>query len=78
MTVEHLVTGSTNLTIDMALDDAKNFDLTDVIIVGYQEDEDGASLVVRSSHMTRAEAVYLLIKAIDHCKGDLENENLGM
>ncbi|MCK5600723.1 hypothetical protein KAR91_02570 [Candidatus Pacearchaeota archaeon] len=77
MTVEHLVTGSTTLTPEMALDDAKNFDLTDVIIVGYQEEGDDAHLVVRTSHITRAEAIYLLLKAIDHCKGDL-NENLGM
>jgi len=65
MSISHLVTGSTNLTPDMALADACNFDLSDVMVIGY---EDG-SLVVRSSHMSRAEAVFLLLQAVDHARG---------
>ena len=63
--VTHLVTGSVSLTPEMALNDAQNFDLSDVIVVGY---EDG-DLVVRSSHMSRAEAVYMLLEAVDHARG---------
>ena len=65
MTVEHLVTGSTDLTPEMALADATNFDLSDVMVIGMQDGE----LIVRSSHMTRAEAVYMLLEAIDHARG---------
>ena len=65
MTVSHLVTGSTKLTPDMALDDAKNYDLSDVMVIGYQDGE----LVVRSSEMSRAEAVFMLLAAIDHARG---------
>jgi plasmid maintenance system antidote protein VapI len=63
--ISHLVTGSTDLTPEMALADAGNFDLSDVLVVGYQDED----LVVRSSHMTRAEAVFMLLAAIDHARG---------
>ena len=68
MTVSHLVTGSTDLTPEMALNDAKNFGFSDVMIVGYQDGD----LVVRSSHMTRADAVFMLMRAIDHARGFTE------
>lgn len=63
--VEHLVTGSTSLTPEMALADAANFNFDDVMVIGYQEGE----LVVRSSHMSRAQAVFMLLEAIDHARG---------
>lgn len=48
---------STNFKPEQALASAAALDMTDVLIVGY----DGAGdLVVRSSHMTRADAVLLL------------------
>lgn len=68
MSVSHLVTGSSDLTPEMALDDAKNFDLTDAMVIGYEDDK----LVIRSSHMTRADAVYMLMRAIDHARGFTE------
>ena len=41
-------------------------DLEDVIVVGYDTKGD---LVVRSSVMTRAEATFMLMKAVDHARG---------
>jgi hypothetical protein len=41
-------------------------DLQDVIVVGY--DEDGR-ICIRSSHMTRAEAAFMLLAALDHARG---------
>lgn len=51
---------STNFTPDQALNSALSLGMADALIVGY--DEDGV-LVVRSSRMTCAEAVFLLEKA---------------
>ena len=51
---------STNFTPEQALESAKALDMTDALIVGY--DQDGV-LVVRSSRMTCAEAVFLIEKA---------------
>lgn len=51
---------STNYTAEQALESAKALDMTDALIVGY--DQDGV-LVVRSSRMTCAEALFLLEKA---------------
>ncbi len=68
--VSHLYTGSTSLTVKQALDDARTrqdvYPLSDVLIVGY--DEDG-ELYVRSSAMTRQEATYLLLLALDNARG---------
>jgi hypothetical protein len=52
---------STNFKPEQALHSALSFgdDLTDVLVVGF---ESGA-LLVRSSHMTRAEALFMLEKA---------------
>lgn len=63
--ISHLVTGSTSLTPEMALADAGNFDFSDVMVIGYQDGE----LVVRSSHMSRKDAVWLLLAALDHSRG---------
>ena len=53
---------SANFQPDQALKSTMDMGerVTDVLIVGYAEDGD---LFVRSSHMTRAEAVFLLEKA---------------
>jgi plasmid maintenance system antidote protein VapI len=67
--ITHLVTGSTKLTPKMALADAANFDLSDVLVVGYQSGE----LVVRSSEMTRAQAVFMLLAAVDHARATDED-----
>jgi len=50
---------STNFTPEQALASAASLDLSDVLVVGYLEGE----LVVRSSRMTRAEALFLLENA---------------
>jgi len=54
----------------MALADAQNFELSDVVVVGYEHGE----LVVRSSHMSRAEAAFLLMQALDHARGVNQDE----
>ncbi len=52
---------STNYSAKQALESALNSnDLTDVLIVGYDADGD---LFIRSSQMTRAEAVFMTEKA---------------
>lgn len=57
-----------NMTVDECLQyAARNAEeYQDVVVVGY--DKEGA-VMVRSSHMTRAEAAFLLMKALDHAKG---------
>lgn len=54
---------STSFTPEQALESAKSVALTDVLIIGY--DADG-SLFVRSSKLTRAEALFLLEKGRDY------------
>jgi hypothetical protein len=54
---------STSFTPEQALESAKGIALTDVLIIGY--DEEGA-LFVRSSRLTRAEALFLLEKGRDY------------
>lgn len=51
---------SVNYTPEQALHSALKADLTDVMIIGY--DEDG-ELFVRSSKMTRAEGLFMVEKA---------------
>lgn len=51
---------STNFKPEQALHSALQLDLSDVLVIGY--DADGV-LLVRSSHMTCAEALWLLEKA---------------
>ena len=51
---------SVNYTPEQALQSALKADLTDVMIIGYDEDGD---LFVRSSKMTRAEGLFMVKKA---------------
>lgn len=51
---------STNYTPELALAQAMKYDLTDVMIIGYDTDRD---LVVLSSKMTRAEGLFMVKKA---------------
>jgi len=51
---------STNYTAEQAIASASEMPLADVLIVGYDVDD---ALYVRSSRMTRAEALFLLEKA---------------
>ncbi|MES3011979.1 MAG: hypothetical protein V4738_14415 [Pseudomonadota bacterium] len=50
---------STNFNVEQALASAMALDLSDVLVVGYDE---AGCLVVRSSRMTCAEAAFLLEK----------------
>lgn len=54
-TITHLP-ATTTLTAEQALHSALNENLTDVLVCGYAAD---GSLVVRSSRMTRADALWL-------------------
>lgn len=51
---------SSTLTVDQALDSARQCGLGDVLIVGATED---GHLITRSSRMTRAEALWLIEQA---------------
>lgn len=48
---------STSYTVDQALDDAKQMNLNDVLILGYDEND---ALFVRSSRMPREQALLLM------------------
>lgn len=50
---------STSFTPEQALASASTLDLSDVLVIGYENDV----LVIRSSRMTCAEALWLLEKA---------------
>lgn len=50
---------STNFKPEQALQSALQLDMSDVLVIGYVDGE----LVTRSSHMTRAEALWLIEKA---------------
>jgi hypothetical protein len=58
----------TGMSVPMALESAKLADLQDVLIVGY--DQEG-NLIVRSSAMSRRDALWLAVKAQQHALGDL-------
>lgn len=62
---------STSFTPKQALLTVLNDDLSDVIIVGYDKDGD---LIIRSSKLTRAEALFLLTKASRWAEGSGSNE----
>ena len=47
------------MTAEQALDSAKGLDLTDVLVVGYNPD---GELAIRSSRMSRADALWLTEK----------------
>ncbi len=51
---------SVNYTAEQALQSALQRELTDVMVIGYDEDGD---LFVRSSKMTRAEGLFMLKRA---------------
>lgn len=51
---------STNYNAEQALNSALQADLTDVMIIGYDQDGD---LFIRSSRMTRAEGLFMTEKA---------------
>lgn len=53
---------STNYNAEQALQSALKADLTDVLIIGYDQDGD---LFIRSSRMTRAEGLFMVKKAED-------------
>jgi len=55
---------SVNYTPEQALASALTADLTDVIVLGYDQDGD---LFVRSSKMTRAEGLFMVKKAEQWC-----------
>ena len=56
----------------MSVDDCVSYisrnkeDYSDILVVGYDMDGD---LVIRSSHMSVADACFMLMKAIDYTKG---------
>jgi hypothetical protein len=53
---------STNYSPEQALNSALKADLTDVMVIGYDQDGD---LFVRSSRMTRAEGLFMVKRAED-------------
>jgi len=53
-------------TVEQAIIDAQNCNLTDILILGW---DDSGSLVTRSSHLTRAEALFM----IEYSKLDILN-----
>ena len=57
---------STTFTVDQALDAAKQMQLNDVLILGYDKND---ALFVRSSRMTRAEALFLVELGKIHTMG---------
>lgn len=50
------------MNVDQALNIALKDDLQDVLILGYNQDN---HLDILSSHMTKAEAAFMLMKALD-------------
>lgn len=57
---------TTTYTPDLALKSALDLDLSDVLVIGY--DADGV-LAIRSSRMSRADALFLLAKAKEWAMG---------
>lgn len=64
--VEHLVTGSQNLTPEQVLDDSKHFDLKNVLVIGTDPNN---RLIMRSSGILKRDALWLLMHAIDYVRG---------
>ena len=60
----HQLPATTTMTVDMALDSAKARNLESVLIVGFSAG--GEQVVVRSSRMSRADALYLVKHAELH------------
>lgn len=63
----HQLNPHTNMTTDecLAYCHRSSDQYQDVIVIGYDKDGD---VIVRSSHMSRAEAVFMLLAAIDHAR----------
>lgn len=59
----HLMRAHTNMTVDQALNYVLKENLSDVMIIGYDSNEE---LVIRSSHMSRSEALWLVEHAKQH------------
>jgi hypothetical protein len=68
MTVTKLP-AATTYTVEQALDDAKQMNLNDVLILGYDEHD---TLAVRSSRMTREQALVLIKLGELHTLGENE------
>lgn len=66
MTVVKAFPAHSRLTVQQALGVASELELTDVLLVGYNEE---GALVIRSSEMTRETALWLLEKAKLHTLG---------
>lgn len=62
----HFLAAHAHMKVDEAFSVAMRNNLTDVIIIGYGDDGD---LVINSSHMTRAEALFMLEKSKMHTMG---------
>ncbi len=62
----HFLPAHPNMTVDQALGVAMRDDLQDVIILGYDQ---GGDLIIRSSHIKRADALFLIEKAKLHTMG---------
>lgn len=60
------IPATTTLNVEQALHHSLQGDLTDVIVVGYFKD---STLSVKSSRMSRAEALFMIEKAKDHIMG---------
>lgn len=61
---------TTTYTVEQALHSALNEDLSDVLIMGYNQD---GSLFIRSGRMTCAEAAFLAQKALNWALSGGEN-----
>ena len=62
----HYLPPHTNMTVGQAFGTASRANLKEVIIIGYDEDGD---FILNSSHMSRAEALFILEKAKLHTMG---------
>ncbi len=66
MAVIKVFPAHSRLTVQQALGTVADLTLTDVLVIGYNEE---GSLIVRSSEMTREAALWLLEKAKLHALG---------
>jgi hypothetical protein len=58
----------TNMTVEECLEYCRleQDDYQDVMVLSYNQDNE---LVVRSSHMSRKDALWMLMAAVDHARG---------
>lgn len=57
------------MTVEQAINSAKELELTDVVIAGFDKDGD---FCVRSSHMTRKDALWIAEYTKKHAMGELD------